>query len=58
MLNPPRSGIVLSDLDVAFPTNLTVETDGDRCGARRAFVEAQDDLVDVGFQARFRLPVE
>jgi hypothetical protein len=58
MLDPPRSGIVLSDLGVALAANLTVETDGDRGGARRAFVEAQDDLVDVGFQARFRLPVE
>jgi hypothetical protein len=58
VLDPTGPRVVLRDLAVTLAADLAVETDGDRGGAGRSLVEAQDDFADVGFQVRFRLPVE
>jgi hypothetical protein len=40
VLDPPGPRVVLGDLDVALAADVSVETDSDRRGAGRAFVEA------------------
>lgn len=57
MLDPAGLRKVLGDLGITLTENGALEPDRDRSGAGRAFVEAQNDVGDFGFQVRLRLPV-